>query len=114
MNGTLQIERRFQGQHGYLISLYDAHGECKSSFFPFSGVTEELKAFFNDVSENTLKKDSQPEHCLSFVEGARDVALLEAMLESGSKQGELVHVKKFRDIYQVKMTKSVDQAGRSM
>lgn len=95
MNGTLQIERGFQGQHGYLISLYDAHGECKSSFFPFSGVTEELKAFFNDVSENTLKKGGQPEHRLSFVEGARDVALLEAMLESGSKQGELVHVKKF-------------------
>ena len=32
---------------------------------------------------------------LSFVEGARDVAVLEAMLESGAKQGELVQVKKF-------------------
>ncbi|XP_050919376.1 uncharacterized protein YMR315W [Lathyrus oleraceus] len=96
-NGTLQIERGFQGQHGYLVSLYDANGQCKSSFFPFSGVTEELKAFFNDVSENTLKKGSQfvPEHRLSFVEGARDVALLEAMLESGSRQGKQVQVKKF-------------------
>ncbi|CAK8536017.1 unnamed protein product [Lathyrus sativus] len=96
MNGTLQIERGFQGQHGYLVSLYDANGQCKSSFFPFSGVTEELKAFFNDVSENTVKKDSQfvPERRLSFVEGARDVALLEAMLESGSRQGEQVLVKK--------------------
>ncbi|KAL5082603.1 hypothetical protein RYX36_011024, partial [Vicia faba] len=97
MNGTLQIERGFQGQHGYLVSLYDANGQCKSSFFPFSGVTEELKTFFNDVSENTLKKSSEfvPEHRLSLVEGARDVALLEAMLESGSRQGKQVHVKKF-------------------
>lgn len=31
----------------------------------------------------------------SFVEGARDVAVLEAMLESGSKGGTLVNVKKF-------------------
>lgn len=30
----------------------------------------------------------------SFVEGARDVAVLEAMLESGNKGGALVHVKK--------------------
>lgn len=36
-----------------------------------------------------------PEPRSSFLEGARDVALLEAMLESGSKQGALVHVKKF-------------------
>ena len=32
---------------------------------------------------------------LTFVEGARDVAVLEAMLESGSRKGELVHVKRF-------------------
>ncbi|KAF5954604.1 hypothetical protein HYC85_007460 [Camellia sinensis] len=31
----------------------------------------------------------------SYVEGARDVAVLEAMLESGMKQGALVQVKKF-------------------
>ncbi|GKV53711.1 hypothetical protein SLEP1_g60228, partial [Rubroshorea leprosula] len=31
----------------------------------------------------------------SFVEGARDVAFLDAMLESGEKNGALVHVKKF-------------------
>ncbi|OIW08960.1 hypothetical protein TanjilG_05936 [Lupinus angustifolius] len=97
MNGTVQIERGFQGQHGYLVSVYGADGLCKSPFFPFSGVTEELKAFISDVSECTLKKGSQfvPEPRLSFVEGARDVAVLEAMLESGSRKGELVHVKKF-------------------
>ncbi|KAL9322942.1 hypothetical protein ACSQ67_010995 [Phaseolus vulgaris] len=97
LNGTLQVERGFQGEHGYLVSLYGADGQNQSSFFPFGGVTEELKAFINDVSENTLKKGSQfvPEPRLSFVEGARDVAVLEAMLESGAKQGELVQVKKF-------------------
>ena len=31
----------------------------------------------------------------SFVEGARDVAVLDAMLESGIKQGASVTVKKF-------------------
>ncbi|RDX95601.1 hypothetical protein CR513_21848 [Mucuna pruriens] len=97
LNGTLQVERGFQGQHGYVVSLYGAGGQSKSSFFPFSGVTEELKAFINDVSENTLKKGSQfvAEPRLSFVEGARDVAVLEAMLESGTRQGELVQVKRF-------------------
>lgn len=44
-----------------------------------------------------LQKGSQfvAEPRLSFVEGARDVAVLEAMLESGARHGELVHVKKF-------------------
>ena len=32
---------------------------------------------------------------LSIVEGARDVAVLEAIFESGAKEGEVVHVKKF-------------------
>lgn len=31
----------------------------------------------------------------SYVEGARDVAVLEAMLESSEKQGAMVPVKKF-------------------
>nr|AFK42402.1 unknown [Lotus japonicus] len=97
LNGTLHIERGFQGQHGYLVSSYGAVGQCKSSFFPFSGVTEELKAFLNDVSESNPEKGNNfvAEQRLSFVEGARDVAVLEAMLESGARQGELVHVKNF-------------------
>ncbi|XP_028780049.1 uncharacterized protein YMR315W isoform X2 [Neltuma alba] len=97
INGTVQIERGFQGRHGYLITFYGADGQSKSSFFPFSGVTEEFKAFINDVSQSTLKKESQfeAEPRLSFAEGARDVAVLEAMLESGARQGALVHVKKF-------------------
>lgn len=31
----------------------------------------------------------------SYVEGARDVAVLEAMLESGAKQGSSIQVKRF-------------------
>ena len=31
----------------------------------------------------------------SFLEGARDVAVLDAMLESGTNQGAFVEVKKF-------------------
>lgn len=37
------------------VSFYGADGPKESTFFPFNGVTEELKAFINDVSENTLK-----------------------------------------------------------
>lgn len=48
-----------------------------------------------------MQKGSQyeAEPRLSFVEGARDVAVLEAMLESGAKQGALVQVKKFWDYH---------------
>lgn len=35
------------------------------------------------------------EERLSFLEGARDVAVLDAMLESGNKQGTPIQVKRF-------------------
>lgn len=98
LKGTLQVERgNKDGRHGYLISLYTAAGETKSSFYPFSGVTEELKTFLSDISQATLQKVSncEAEPRSSFVEGARDIAVLEAMLESGTRQGALVQVKKF-------------------
>lgn len=98
LKGTLQIERgKIDGQHGYLVKIYSADGQSKSSFFPFSGVNEELKTFIHDVSQATLKKGSgyEVEPRLSYLEGARDVAVLEAMLESGTRQGALVQVKKF-------------------
>ncbi|KAK9220872.1 hypothetical protein WN944_009296 [Citrus x changshan-huyou] len=96
MKGTLQVERGNQdGRHGYLVTQYGADGQSKSMFYPFSGVTEELKAFIHDISEAKKGISHVPEPRSSFLEGARDVALLEAMLESGSKQGTLVHVKKF-------------------
>lgn len=44
-----------------------------------------------------LQKDGsyQVEPRLSYVEGARDVAVLDAMLESGKKQGVPVQVNRF-------------------
>ncbi|KAG2675017.1 hypothetical protein I3760_13G164400 [Carya illinoinensis] len=98
LKGTLQIERgNLDGRHGYLVSFYGSDGQNKSSFFSFSGVTDELKAFIHDISQATVKNGSayEAEPRLSFVEGARDVAVLEAMLESGARQGALVQVKKF-------------------
>ncbi|GFZ20653.1 NAD(P)-binding Rossmann-fold superfamily protein [Actinidia rufa] len=96
--GTLQIERgNKDGKHGYSVSLYTSDGQSKCFFFPFSGVTEELKAFISDVSQANLKKGSgyEAEPRCSFIEGARDVAVLEAMLESGKRHGALVQVTKF-------------------
>jgi len=97
LKGTLQLERgNKDGRHGYVVTLYGADGHSKSSFYPFSGVTEELKTFLHDISQASLKKGSsyESEPRLSFIEGARDVALLDAMLESGEKHGALVQVKK--------------------
>ncbi|XP_050221925.1 uncharacterized protein LOC126672067 [Mercurialis annua] len=97
LKGTLQIERgNLNGQHGYMVLLYGADGQSKSSFYPFSGVTEELKTFIHDISQAKLKKGSsyETDPRLSFEEGARDVAILDAMLESGTKNGSLVQVKK--------------------
>ena len=37
------------------ISFYGAGGHCKSNFYPFSGVTAELKAFLHDISQANLK-----------------------------------------------------------
>ncbi|KAK4780644.1 hypothetical protein SAY87_016750 [Trapa incisa] len=98
LKGTVQVDRGIQdGKHGYVVSFYGADGQSKTTFYPFSGVTEELKAFLNDVSTVTFKKEigHKAEPRCSFVEGARDAAVLIAMLDSGSKHGELVRVSKF-------------------
>ncbi|KAF3452583.1 hypothetical protein FNV43_RR03016 [Rhamnella rubrinervis] len=80
LKGTIQIERgNHDGRHGYVVLFYGADGQSKSTFYPFSGKGSAYEA----------------EPRLSFVEGARDVAILEAMLESGTKQGAVVHVSKF-------------------
>ncbi|XP_015571168.1 uncharacterized protein YMR315W isoform X2 [Ricinus communis] len=97
LKGTLQIERgSHDGKHGYLVSVCGTDGQSRSSFYPFSGVTEELKTFIHDISQANLKGSSyEVEPRISFMEGARDVAILDAMLESGTKAGALVQVKKF-------------------
>ncbi|CAH2053190.1 unnamed protein product [Thlaspi arvense] len=93
LKGTVQLERGVQdGRHGYMATIYGEGGTSRTIFYPFSGVTEELKAFFSDISE-TSKKEQEPR--LSYVEGARDVAVLEAMLESGARNGAVVTVAKF-------------------
>lgn len=117
------------------VSILMAEGQKNKSFFyPFCGVTEELKTFLSDISQATLKvyiyiyicfstliihvwssqyrlhntghdcflwffwqNDDQHEleERLSFLEGARDVAVLDAMLESGNKQGTPIQIKRF-------------------
>ncbi|XP_051118707.1 uncharacterized protein LOC127242963 [Andrographis paniculata] len=97
LKGTLQVERGVKdGKHGYTVVHFNSDGQIKNWFYPFTGVTEELKTFLSDISQAALKKDGshQVEPRLSFVEGARDVAVLDAMLESGKKQCA-VQVKKF-------------------
>ncbi|XP_039125861.1 uncharacterized protein LOC120261907 [Dioscorea cayenensis subsp. rotundata] len=82
--GTLQVERGNEsGRHGYLVSFYPADGECQKKFYPFSGVTEELKSFIHDISQSVNKDVAghKPDCRLSYIEGARDIAVLEAMLE---------------------------------
>ncbi|KAL3647619.1 hypothetical protein CASFOL_008587 [Castilleja foliolosa] len=98
LKGTLQVERGSKdGKHGYTVIHFTADGQSKSLFYPFSGVTEELKTFLSDISLASLKNDGshKVEPRLSFAEGARDVAVLDAMLESGKKQGAPVQVKRF-------------------
>ncbi|GFP80006.1 uncharacterized protein ymr315w [Phtheirospermum japonicum] len=98
LKGTFHIEvENREGKLGYSVTLFTADGLTKSSFYPSSGVVEELKTFFGDVSRATLKKESgfQAEPRISFIEGARDFAVLDAMLESGNRQGALVQVKRF-------------------
>ncbi|KAF4356366.1 hypothetical protein F8388_013231 [Cannabis sativa] len=97
LKGTLQVERgKHDGQHGYLVTLYSTDGQSKSTFYKFSGVTDEFKSFIYDISQASIKgNDHKTEPRMSFEEGARDVAVLEAMLESGAKQGAPVQVKKF-------------------
>lgn len=80
------------------VLFYTADGHCQRTFYPFSGVNEELKTFVHDISQAAKKEviaGHGPDPRSSYVEGARDVAVLEAMLESSTKQGAQVHVKKF-------------------
>ncbi|CAM8949670.1 unnamed protein product [Rhodiola kirilowii] len=96
LTGTLQVERGSKdGKQGYTVSLYSSDGQCKSYFYPFSGVTEELKAFIHDISSFKADISFKAEPRLSFTEGARDVAVLDAMLESAGKGGNMVQVEKF-------------------
>ncbi|KAJ3698324.1 hypothetical protein LUZ61_002029 [Rhynchospora tenuis] len=96
--GAVQVERSVdQGKHGYMVSFCSEKGETTKTFHPFCGVNEELKAFVRDISHASTGAiaDYKPEPRYLYIEGARDVAVLEAMLESSSKQGATVLVKNF-------------------
>uniref|UniRef100_A0A0E0EQ70 Gfo/Idh/MocA-like oxidoreductase N-terminal domain-containing protein n=1 Tax=Oryza meridionalis TaxID=40149 RepID=A0A0E0EQ70_9ORYZ len=94
--GTVQIERGIaSGKHGYQVLFTNENGQCQTTFYPFCGVNEELKAFVHDIVQAKKDGDHKAESRSSYVEGARDVAVLEAMLESSAKQGATVQVKKF-------------------
>lgn len=97
--GTLQIERGVEnGRNGYTVLFCTADGLCRKSFHPFGGVNEELKAFVQDIKHATSKyppASYEAEPRSSYLEGVRDVAVLEAMLESSSKNGAHIHVKSF-------------------
>ncbi|KAJ3693183.1 hypothetical protein LUZ60_008663 [Juncus effusus] len=96
--GAVQVERGIEnGKHGYTISFFSEKGECTKTFHSFSGVNEELKAFIHDISHFNKegKEEYKAEGRYLYIEGARDVAVLEAMLQSGSKQNVSISVKKF-------------------
>uniref|UniRef100_A0A0D6R8F3 Gfo/Idh/MocA-like oxidoreductase N-terminal domain-containing protein n=1 Tax=Araucaria cunninghamii TaxID=56994 RepID=A0A0D6R8F3_ARACU len=94
--GTIEVERGTKdGGHGYTLAYYPVAGVPQHSFYPFSGVNEELKAFVNDMVKAASEDKegvSLPDSRSSLVEGARDVAVIEAMLQSSAIQGALVHV----------------------
>ncbi|MCO5548874.1 hypothetical protein L7F22_002336 [Adiantum nelumboides] len=93
--GTMQVERGVQdGQHGYLVTVYPSVPSPRSSFYPFSGVHEELTAFAEDVANVSFKgmAASRADKRSSPLEGARDVAVIEAILKSSSENGAWVNV----------------------
>lgn len=93
--GTVEAERGIQGgQHGYLVTFYPSGAISRSSFYPFSGVQDELTIFSKDMANASFKGMSATEADgrSSPVEGARDVAVIEAMLKSSSENGAWITV----------------------
>ncbi|KAI5071487.1 hypothetical protein GOP47_0013738 [Adiantum capillus-veneris] len=93
--GTVQVERGIQdGQHGYLVTVYTSVSSPRSSFYPFSGVREELAVFAKDMANVSFKgmAASKADMRSSPLEGARDVAVIEAILKSSSENGAWVDV----------------------
>lgn len=54
-NLSLWWVRKFNNMMLPQVSLYTTDGQSKISFYPFGGVTEELKTFIHDMSQATLK-----------------------------------------------------------
>ncbi|KAH7684328.1 putative oxidoreductase protein [Dioscorea alata] len=95
--GALQIE--LNSEFGdFVVSFFSADGQCQTNHYPMIGVIEDLKAFVHDITQATNKDAAvgfKPEERLSYVEGLRDIAVIEAMLESNANNGAQTFVKKF-------------------
>eukprot|EP00850_Spirogloea_muscicola_P017811 SM000156S02167 [mRNA] locus=s156:174236:178098:- [translate_table: standard] len=93
-NGTVEAERGVEdGQHGYTATSYPARGTPEQSFHPFNGVQEELQVFAEDVAATiSLGGQHQADSRSSPLEAIRDLAIVEAMLQSGEKGGSPVAV----------------------
>lgn len=88
--GTVEAERLVQnGQHGYKTTFQPVKGEPQAVFFPFAGVYEELKVFAEDVAKCVFQGRSgeEADKRSSVLEAMRDVAVIEAMLNSSDNKG---------------------------
>nr|GMD21529.1 Oxidoreductase, N-terminal protein [Ipomoea batatas] len=71
-------------------------GRSKASSIPFVVSMKNSKLFSQIFHWQTQRGgEFKAEPRLSFVEGARDIVVLEAMLESGKREGAPVQVTKF-------------------
>eukprot|EP00850_Spirogloea_muscicola_P011851 SM000075S21940 [mRNA] locus=s75:111717:115063:- [translate_table: standard] len=93
-NGTVEAERGVEdGQHGYTATLYPARRTPEQSFHPFNGVQEELQVFAEDVAATiSLGGRHRADSRSSPLEAIRDLAIVEAMLQSAEKGGSPVAV----------------------
>lgn len=88
--GTVEAERVVQnGQHGYKTTCQPAKGETQEIFCPFTGVYEELKVFAEDVTKCLFQGRSgeDADKRSSVLEAMRDVAVIEAMINSSDNKG---------------------------
>lgn len=88
--GTVEAERTVQnGQHGYKTTIQPAKGGTQEVFCPFAGVYEELKVFAEDVTKSVFQGQSGDvaDKRSSVLEAMRDVAVIEAMINSSESKG---------------------------
>jgi len=88
--GTVEAERGVQnGQHGYKTTYQPMKGDTQEIFCAFAGVQEELRVFIEDVQKCVFEgmSSEQADKRSSVLEAMRDVAVIEAMLNSSDNKG---------------------------
>ncbi|CAM6048057.1 unnamed protein product [Sphagnum compactum] len=88
--GTVEAVRGVEdGKHGYKCTFHPSKGSPQEGFGAFAGVQEELKSFVVDVSQALSEERSaeQADKRSSVLEAMRDLAVLEAMLQSSDNKG---------------------------